>query len=116
MKRFSLFKKKNSRVAFEYTPDLTEYRIFPDQPPSVKTLYHLCKISMAVCIPFFSLIAFFSFLAALFGLVMLFMITFNKIYQKYGLKAAFVPLICSATGILFGSVFFRYLLIPKEVF
>jgi hypothetical protein len=115
MKLFSLFRKKNSRVAFEYAPDLTEYRIFPQQPPSVKALYRFCKISMAICIPLFSLVSFFSFLLAVLGLLILFLITFNKLGQKYSRKAAFVPLICSAAGILFGSVFLRYLLTPKEV-
>jgi hypothetical protein len=110
MKRFSLFGKKRARFTFEYTPGLTDYRVFPDQPQPVKSLYRICKISMAVCIPLFSVISFFSLLVSLAGLLMVFLATFNTIRQKHGPKAAWVPVICSITGIFFGSVFARYVL------
>jgi FtsH-binding integral membrane protein len=113
----SLFrkKKKNGLFLFNYTPDLTNYRLFPQQPPEVKAVYRFCKISMAVCIPLFTLISFFSFFLSAFFLLVLWFTTFHKIRQKYGFKAALVPIFCSLSGILFGSVFFRYLLTPQEV-
>jgi hypothetical protein len=114
MKLPSLFRKKE-RFTFDYTPDLANYRMFPRQPPEVKSLYRFCKLSMAVCIPLFTLASFFSLFLSVFLLLLLWFFTFHKIRKTYGFKAALVPVICSLIGVLFGSVFFRYLLTPQEV-
>jgi hypothetical protein len=114
MKFPPLFRKKE-RAAFKYTPDLADYRLFPQQSQTVRPMYRFCKISMAVCIPLFTVVSFFSFSLSLLFLLALSFAAFYKIRPAYGLKAALVPLACSLSGILFGSVFFRYLLAPQEV-
>jgi hypothetical protein len=113
MKFPSLFRKKE-RVTFEYAPDLTDYRLFPQQSPAVKSIYRFCKISMAVCIPLFTVVSFFSLFLSLFLLLVLCSVSFYKIRRIYGFKASLVPVVCSLSGILFGSVFFRYLFSSQE--
>jgi hypothetical protein len=115
MNLFSFFRRKKNRITFEYAPDLSNYRTFPEQPPEVRSVYRFCKISMALYIPLFSVIAFFNLMIAITGVLLVWLFTFNRTCCKYGLKAAFVPLICSVTGILFGVIFARCLIPFQEV-
>jgi hypothetical protein len=116
MKLFSLFGKKKNNIRFDYAPDLTEYRLFPKEPESVRLLYRFCRISMAAYIPLFIVLSLFSIPISIIGLLITALASFNATRQTYGLKAAFVPVICSATGMLFGFILSRYIRSFPEVF
>jgi hypothetical protein len=92
-----------------------EYLVFTSQDETVLRSYRAARISMAVFLPFFSLMPVFHIGIALIcafagGITALFMLR-----KKYGLKAAAAPLICALSGTAIGIFLITPLVTPTEL-
>jgi hypothetical protein len=77
-----------------------------NQPLPVKKELLIVKISMAVCIPLFSVFIYFSVPAAIAAAAVLGAVSFYSLHRRVSVRASLVPAISSFAGLALGWLFF----------